>query len=79
MAPSDATLHVDEVSKRFGDFTAVEDLSFEVRAGRVFGFLGPNGAGKTSTIRMIVGITAPDTDPASGSLFQSPPVPPPPA
>lgn len=61
MARSDATLHVDEVSKRFGDFTAVEDLSFEVRAGRVFGFLGPNGAGKTTTIRMIVGITAPDT------------------
>jgi ABC-2 type transport system ATP-binding protein len=48
------------VTKRFGDFTAVEDLSFDVRAGRVFGFLGPNGAGKTTTIRMIVGITAPD-------------------
>ncbi len=48
------------MTKRFGDFTAVEDLSFDVRAGRVFGFLGPNGAGKTTTIRMIVGITAPD-------------------
>lgn len=54
------TLRVSNVSKRFGDFTAVEDLSFDVRAGRVFGFLGPNGAGKTTTIRMIVGITAPD-------------------
>ncbi len=54
------TLTVENVTKRFGDFTAVEDLSFEVRAGRVFGFLGPNGAGKTTTIRMIVGITAPD-------------------
>ncbi len=54
------TLRVENVTKRFGDFTAVEDLSFEVRAGRVFGFLGPNGAGKTTTIRMIVGITAPD-------------------
>ncbi len=60
MTSSDVTLRVDQVSKRFGDFTAVEDLSFEVRAGRVFGFLGPNGAGKTTTIRMIVGITAPD-------------------
>lgn len=54
------TLRVDKITKRFGDFTAVEDLSFEVRAGRVFGFLGPNGAGKTTTIRMIVGINAPD-------------------
>lgn len=54
------TLQVSNVTKRYGDFTAVEDLSFDVRAGRVFGFLGPNGAGKTTTIRMIVGITAPD-------------------
>lgn len=60
MSGANATLCVEHVTKRFGDFTAVEDLSFEVRAGRVFGFLGPNGAGKTTTIRMIVGITAPD-------------------
>ncbi len=57
---SNVSLSVSHVTKRFGDFTAVEDLSFDVRAGRVFGFLGPNGAGKTTTIRMIVGITAPD-------------------
>src|SRR3954469_3199339 len=56
----DVTLRVENVTKRFGEFTAVDDLSFKVRAGRVFGFLGPNGAGKTTTIRMIVGITAPD-------------------
>src|SRR5207237_9464298 len=56
----DVTLRVEHVTKRFGDCTAVDDLSFNVRAGRVFGFLGPNGAGKTTTIRMIVGITAPD-------------------
>ncbi len=60
MSEHDVTLRVENVTKRFGDFTAVEDLSFEVWAGRVFGFLGPNGAGKTTTIRMIVGITAPD-------------------
>ena len=60
MADHDVTLRVSSVSKRFGEFTAVENLSFDVRAGRVFGFLGPNGAGKTTTIRMIVGITAPD-------------------
>ncbi len=55
------TLSVDSVSKSFGDFTAVSGLSFEVEAGRIFGFLGPNGAGKTTTIRMIVGITVPDS------------------
>ncbi|MDQ3131133.1 MAG: ABC transporter ATP-binding protein [Pyrinomonadaceae bacterium] len=60
MTEQNATLKVENVSKRYGDFTAVEDLSFEVKAGRVFGFLGPNGAGKTTTIRMIVGITYPD-------------------
>src|SRR3954453_9558357 len=60
MPDSNVTLSVRNVQKRFGDFAAVEDLSFDVRAGRVFGFLGPNGAGKTTTIRMIVGITAPD-------------------
>lgn len=60
MSETDATLRVENVTKHFGDFTAVEGLSFDVRAGRVFGFLGPNGAGKTTTIRMIVGITAPD-------------------
>lgn len=61
MTDERTTLRVKNVSKRFGDFTAVEDLSFEIRPGRVFGFLGPNGAGKTTTIRMIVGITVPDS------------------
>jgi ABC-2 type transport system ATP-binding protein len=60
MTDSDVSLRVEHVTKRFGEFTAVDDLSFQVRRGRVFGFLGPNGAGKTTTIRMIVGITAPD-------------------
>ena len=58
---TDVSLRVSNVTKRFGEFTAVDDLSFDVRAGRVFGFLGPNGAGKTTTIRMIVGITIPDS------------------
>src|SRR3954452_22119170 len=60
MNEQNVTLRVEGVTKRFGDFTAVNNLSFNIRAGRVFGFLGPNGAGKTTTIRMIVGITAPD-------------------
>lgn len=70
MTESDVSLRVENVSKRFGEFAAVDDLSFEVRAGRVFGFLGPNGAGKTTTIRMIVGITAPDE--GSIALFGEP-------
>jgi ABC-2 type transport system ATP-binding protein len=52
-------LVLDGVSKRYGDFTAVDDLSFSARPGRILGFLGPNGAGKTSTIRMILGLMAP--------------------
>jgi ABC-2 type transport system ATP-binding protein len=45
--------------KRFGDNAAVNDISFDVRGGEVFGFLGPNGAGKTTTIKMIVGLLQP--------------------
>ncbi len=50
---------VSSLTKRFGDFTAVDGISFEVRRGEIFGFLGPNGAGKTTTIRMILGLLAP--------------------
>jgi len=60
MSEQNVTLRVQNVTKRYGDFTAVKDLSFDVKAGRVFGFLGPNGAGKTTTIRMLVGINFPD-------------------
>ena len=56
-----ATVMLDHITKRFGEFTAVNDLSLAVRAGRIYGLLGPNGAGKTTTIRMIVNITAPDS------------------
>ncbi len=50
----------DHVSKSFGDLRAVDDLSFEVEAGEVFGLLGPNGAGKTTAINMAVGLLEPD-------------------
>jgi ABC-2 type transport system ATP-binding protein len=53
-------VEIRNVSKRFDNFVAVKDLSFEVRSGTIFGLLGPNGAGKTTTIRMIVNIFAPD-------------------
>ena len=55
------TVSIDHITKTFGEFTAVNDLSLAVYPGRVFGLLGPNGAGKTTTIRMIVNITAPDS------------------
>src|ERR1700716_1140270 len=61
MAASETTVKLDRVSKSFGEFTAVDELSLNVRAGRIYGLLGPNGAGKTTTIRMIVNITAPDS------------------
>ncbi len=49
----------NSLTKRFGDFTAVEDVNFEVRRGEIFGFLGPNGSGKTTTIRMTLGLMKP--------------------
>jgi ABC-2 type transport system ATP-binding protein len=54
------TVKLENITKSFGDFIAVSNLSLSVRAGRIYGLLGPNGAGKTTTIRMIVNITAPD-------------------
>ncbi|MBX9859864.1 MAG: ATP-binding cassette domain-containing protein [Sphingomonas sp.] len=53
-------LRLDTVVKRFGDFTAVNDLSFAVEPGEVFGFLGGNGAGKTTSLRMVLDILRPD-------------------
>ena len=50
---------VDNLTKKFGKFVAVDQLSFEVKRGEIFGFLGPNGAGKSTTIRMLCGILAP--------------------
>ena len=52
-------IEVDGLTKRFGQVTAVDDLSFTVRPGHVTGFLGPNGAGKTTTMRVILGLDAP--------------------
>ena len=52
-------LSLDGVTKRYGDFTAVSDLSFQVKPGAILGFLGPNGAGKTTSLRMILGLVTP--------------------
>lgn len=53
------TVHVDSLTRRFGDFTAVDNVSFDIRAGEIWGFLGPNGAGKSTTIRMLCGVMEP--------------------
>src|SRR2546429_1476867 len=52
-APGDALVRARKLTKRFGGFTAVDAVAFDVRPAEAFGFLGPNGAGKTSTMRMI--------------------------
>ncbi|MDQ3539948.1 MAG: ATP-binding cassette domain-containing protein [Chloroflexota bacterium] len=54
-------LDIKELSKSFGNFRAVDDVSFTVTPGRIFGFLGTNGAGKTTTMRMILDIIRPDS------------------
>jgi ABC-2 type transport system ATP-binding protein len=56
----DATIEASELSKRYGKTIAVDGLSFLVRPGRVTGFVGPNGAGKSTTMRLILGLDAPD-------------------
>ena len=53
-------LQLENVHKKFGDFTAVSDISFAIEKGSIYGLLGPNGAGKTTTLRMIMDIIAPD-------------------
>jgi len=57
------SIEVKNLTKKFGDFTAVDKINFQIKKGEVFGFLGPNGSGKTTTIRMLIGLM----DPTSGS------------
>jgi ABC-2 type transport system ATP-binding protein len=60
-------LEVENLSKRFGSFTAVDTISFFVNKGEIFGFLGPNGAGKSTTIKMLCGIISPTS--GKGQVF----------
>lgn len=68
-------IHVRDLVKRFGDFTAVSDVSFDVRRGETFGLLGPNGAGKSATFRMLCGllpVTSGEVEVAGHDLRTSP-------
>lgn len=56
---ADALIEIERLTKRFGAFTAVDDVSFSVARGEVLGFLGPNGAGKSTTMRMLAGFMPP--------------------
>ncbi len=60
---------VDNLTKRFGDFVAVDHISFDVYKGEVFGFLGANGAGKTTAMRMLCGLSLPTSGQASVAGF----------
>lgn len=61
MIPCGAMIEIRDLTKRYGDFTAVDGLTLSAAAGEIFGFLGPNGAGKTTTIRIMAGLSLPTT------------------
>ena len=61
----EAMIKVEHLKKKFGDFTAVDDISFEVKKGEVFGFLGPNGAGKSTSLRVLSTLARPSGGKAS--------------
>lgn len=66
---SDKVITADQLTKRFGDFTAVDAVSFEVLKGEIFGFLGANGAGKTTAMRMLTGLSMPTSGKATVAGF----------
>ena len=63
---NDIVISVKNLTKRFGNFTAVDNISFDVKRGEIFGFLGANGAGKTTAMRMLCGLSYPTS--GSGSV-----------
>jgi ABC-2 type transport system ATP-binding protein len=63
--PAETVIHTENLTRRFGNFVAVDHISFDVHAGEVVGYLGPNGSGKTTTIRMLLGLLLPSEGKAS--------------
>ena len=62
---SEWAVEIEDLVKKFGDFTAVDHVSLQVGKGEIFGFLGPNGAGKSTTIRVLCGLLTPTSGRAS--------------
>ena len=62
---NDLVVRTENLTKRYGEFTALEDLNIHVKRGEILGFIGPNGAGKTTTIKILVGLSRP----TSGKAF----------
>ena len=58
---TEPVIRTNHLTKRFGDFTAVDGVSFQVYPGEIVGYLGPNGSGKTTTIRMLLGLLLPSS------------------
>lgn len=67
---TDIAIKARNLTRRFGDFVAVKDVSFDIRRGEIFGFLGSNGCGKTTTMKMLTGLLAPSQ--GTASLFNEP-------
>src|SRR6188472_582737 len=65
----DKVITANKLTKKFGDFTAVDHISFDVHKGEIFGFLGANGAGKTTAMRMLCGLSRPTSGEASVAGF----------
>ncbi|MGQ1783721.1 MULTISPECIES: ABC transporter ATP-binding protein [unclassified Saccharicrinis] len=69
MMKNNYVIQVEDLSKLFGDFVAVNRISFQVNAGEIFGFLGANGAGKTTAMKMLIGISSPTSGKATVAGF----------
>ena len=69
MKMNDSVIQVDRLTKKFGDFYAVRQISFEVYKGEIFGFLGANGAGKTTAMKMLCGLWRPTSGDATIAGF----------
>jgi ABC-2 type transport system ATP-binding protein len=67
--PNASAVHIENLTKRFGDFVAVDSISVDIKRGEIFGFLGPNGAGKSTTIRILCGLLPPTSGNATVAGF----------